>query len=182
MVQILIVGDGPAGLSAALLLAKRQQAVRVFGLNKTPMHTALLRNYLGLPSITGTRFQALARQQVRDVGAELVEQEVVAAHRREAGFRLHTADGQCHEGDYLILASGPVPKLAQQVGLSLADANSVQADTHGRTEVDRLYAVGWAARPQKIQAIIAAGDGAAAALDILSREAGQDVHDFDTVT
>ena len=54
-------------------------------------------------------------------------------------------------------------------------------DRNGRTNVDGCYAVGWATRSQKIQAIISAGDGAAAALDILSDIAGEPVHDFDVV-
>jgi thioredoxin reductase (NADPH) len=36
------------------------------------------------------------------------------------------------------------------------------------------------ARPDRSQAIISAGAGAVAALDILSREAGRDVHDWDS--
>jgi thioredoxin reductase len=43
-----------------------------------------------------------------------------------------------------------------------------------------VYVVGRLARPNRSQAIISAGAGAAAALDILSREAGEDVHDWDS--
>ena len=41
--------------------------------------------------------------------------------------------------------------------------------------------IGWLTRGQRTQAIISAGEGAAAALSILSTEAGRDVHDFDVV-
>ena len=41
--------------------------------------------------------------------------------------------------------------------------------------------VGRATRPQRSQAIIAAGQGAAAALDIMAAEAGKDVVDYDSV-
>ena len=58
---------------------------------------------------------------------------------------------------------------------------TIESDRNGRTQVDGAYVVGWATRPDKIQAIISAGDGAAAALDILSKEAGKDLHDFDSV-
>ena len=40
--------------------------------------------------------------------------------------------------------------------------------------------VGRSTRPGRSQAIISAGDGARAALDILAREAGKDVQDWDT--
>ncbi len=42
-----------------------------------------------------------------------------------------------------------------------------------------MYVVGRSARPGRSQAIISAGDGAAAAIDILSREQGKDVLDWD---
>jgi thioredoxin reductase (NADPH) len=46
--------------------------------------------------------------------------------------------------------------------------------------VDRVYAAGRIARQHRSQAIISAGAGAVAALDILSREAGEEVHDWDS--
>ena len=53
MADVLIIGDGPGGLSAALFLAKNDMNVTVFGQNKTLMHDAMLYNYLGIPQITG---------------------------------------------------------------------------------------------------------------------------------
>lgn len=50
----------------------------------------------------------------------------------------------------------------------------------GRTDVPRLYVVGRTARPKRSQAIISAGDGAAAALDILADLKGSDVQDWDS--
>ncbi len=53
-------------------------------------------------------------------------------------------------------------------------------DRDGRSSLDGVYVVGRSVRPTRSQAIISAGDGAAAALDILAREAGKDVQDWDT--
>jgi thioredoxin reductase len=69
-------------------------------------------------------------------------------------------------------------ELVKNLGLP---TRAIMADRNGRTSVEGAYVVGWATRPDKIQAIISAGDGAAAALDILSKEAGKDIHDFDSV-
>ena len=61
MSSVVIVGDGPGGLSAALFLAKNKLQVTVFGQDQTAMHYAYLYNYLGLPEIDGSDFQEIAR-------------------------------------------------------------------------------------------------------------------------
>jgi thioredoxin reductase (NADPH) len=60
----IVIGDGPGGLSAALFLAKSGLEVSVYGQDKTAMHWALLKNYLGLPEVHGSEFQKVARKQV----------------------------------------------------------------------------------------------------------------------
>jgi len=91
-----------------------------------------------------------------------------------------TPDGGSHEADYLIIATGSKVQLVDDLGPEM-DGDEMKADRDGRTSVDGLYAVGWTARRDKIRAIISAGEGAEAALDILSAEAGKDLHDFDVL-
>jgi len=177
MASVIVVGDGPGGLSAALFLAKNKQDVTVFAQNGTWMNSALLFNYLGLPKITGKEFMAIAKQQVTSQGGKLVDAEVSELSKSDAGF-LAKAGGEAYEAKYLIIAMGTSLELVKSLGLP---ARGIEADRNGRTSVENAYVVGWATRPDKIQAIISAGDGAAAALDILSKEAGKDVHDFDSV-
>lgn len=179
MPDVIVVGDGPAGLSAALFLAKRGMAVTVFGKDTTGMNRAYLYNYLGVPEMRGDEFMRVARRQVTRFGAELRAAEVVAVERDGDGFAVVDADGGRHRCRYLVLATGRGRALAEQLGLEF-DGPAVRVDRDGRTSVDNVYAVGRIAREEKIQAVIAAGEGAAAALDILSREAGKPVRDWDT--
>jgi len=181
MHDVVIIGDGPAGLSAALLLAKRKLDVVVFGLDETPMHMAMLYNYLGLPDMTGSEFQNLARAQVERWGARLQTLEVTAVDLdAEQGFVVTTSDAKQTHGRYVIIATGMVRRLADNLGVKSV-AGQIEVDRNGRTHIPGLYVGGWVTRRQKIQAIISAGDGAAAALDILSYEAGKDIHDFDVI-
>lgn len=181
MTSTIVIGDGPAGLSAALFLAKNDHHVTVYGGDETAMHWAHLHNYLGVPDIGGSAFQAVARQQAVDKGATLVE-EVVTAVRVE-GDRFAVSTEGTHtdtSADYLIIAGGKTAtSLAESLGIE-SGPNGVDTDRDGRTVVDRVYVVGRLAKPNRSQAIISAGAGASAALDILSREAGDDVHDWDS--
>lgn len=182
MSRVIVVGDGPAGLSAALFLAKADHEVVVYAQDGTAMHYAYLHNYLGIPEISGTAFQRVAREQVQGFGAEIRDEPVTAVAAHEGGFTVRwgaDADG-LDTADYLILAGG---KQAQSLAASLGAERSegeVPVDTEYRTSVDRVYAVGRVARPNRSQAVISAGAGATAALDILAREAGRDVTDWDT--
>ncbi len=180
MPDVIVVGDGPGGLSAALFLAKNDMSVTVFGQDKTLMHKAMLYNYLGIPKIAGPEFQQIGREQVRGFGGEIQDTEVSRVEKGEGGFAVETADGQSHEAKYLILATGPSNPLADRLGVA-KEADGLVADRHGRTAVEGLYVIGWSTRLKKIQAIISAGDGACAALDILSAKAGEDIHDFDLI-
>src|SRR3954468_12910035 len=76
MPDVIVIGDGPGGLSAALFLAKNQLDVVVFGQDKTAMHYAQIKNYLGIPEIFGGEFQRVARDQVAGLGAKLRDERV----------------------------------------------------------------------------------------------------------
>lgn len=179
-VKIIVVGDGPGGLSAALFLAKNGCEAVVYGQDKTNMHYAHLHNYLGAPDADGTAFQRVARQQASDLGADVRDDEVTEVSQDGDAFIVRTTAGETQRADYLVLAGGKASgRLAAQLGAATGDAG-VAVDAEGRTSVDRCYAVGRVVRPNRSQAIISAGAGAIAALDILAREAGRDVTDWDS--
>jgi thioredoxin reductase (NADPH) len=180
MARVIVVGDGPAGLSATLFIARSDHEVVVYAQDDTAMHYALLHNYLGIDEIDGGRFQERARAQVVAEGAELREYEVTAITRDGDGFVITVDGADDDRGDYVVLAGGkPSQALAGALGAE-RDGGRVVVDTEYATGVEGLYAVGRVARPNRSQAIISAGAGATAALDILSREAGRDVTDWDS--
>lgn len=179
MFDVAIIGDGPGGLSAALFLAKNGLSAVVYGQDKTAMHWAYLRNYLGIDEISGTDFQKRARDQVAAFGAKLEERQVDGLARNEGAFRVTLAGGENVDARYVILSEGKAPKLAQQLGVRFEGA-AAATDKNGQTSVPGVYAVGRLARPGRSQAIISAGDGAVVALDILSKEKGQEVVDWDS--
>lgn len=178
MSRTIIVGDGPGGLSAALFLAKAGENVTVFGRDETAMHYAHLHNYLGAPDVPGSDLQRTGRAQVADVGGEIVDVEVTSIDRTDAGVLVHLADGSTQEAGYLVLSEGRKATLARSLGLAEAEG-AIVTDREGRSSDDQIYVVGRSARPERSQAIISAGAGAVAAVDIISRERGSNFQDWD---
>jgi thioredoxin reductase (NADPH) len=140
MTTVAIVGDGPAGLSAALFLARAGHETVVFRTDQTATHYAQLHNYLGIEEVRGSDFQQVARQQVTAAGAELRDVEVTAIARDDDGrFTVRTADEEL-TADHVVLAGG---KTAQQLAAALGvtvEAGHVPVDTEYRTDVDRVHA------------------------------------------
>lgn len=179
MTDTIVIGDGPGGLSAALFLAKNGLDVVVYGQDQTAMHWAMVRNYLGIEKIHGRDFQQIARRQAESFGARIVPSRVESIRRNGAEYEITLEDGSTARARYVILSEGKSPRLALQLGLEHDERTGIATDHNGRTRLDGVYAVGRLARPGRSQAIISAGDGAAAAIDILSREKGQDVCDWE---
>jgi thioredoxin reductase len=180
MPDVIVVGDGPGGLSAALFLAKNGRDVVVFGQDKTAMHWALLKNYLGVPEIMGSEFQKIARQQVEHVGGSIRDERVESVAKVQGGYGVTLEGGGTMQAKYLVLSEGKSPRLATMLGLPHDPDNGVPADRNGATAIEGVYVVGRLARPGRSQAIISAGDGAAVAIDILSREKGENFADWDS--
>lgn len=178
--DVLVIGDGPGGLSAALFLAKGGLQVAVYGQDKTAMHWARLRNYLGLPEILGSDFQKIGRDQVESFGAKIVDGRIEALAKAGRGFEATLEDGEKIGARFVILSEGKSPRLAQQLGLKFDEVSGLSVDVNGKTAVPGVYAVGRLVRPKRSQAIISAGDGAAAAIDILSVLKGEPVQDWDS--
>jgi len=178
--NVVVVGDGPTGLSCALLLAKNGLGVHVLGLDGTPTHKALLRNVLGLPEVTGEAYMREARRQCESFGVRLHRQKAVDVRREGDGWLVGTEEGNRFLGQRLVLANGRDTTLAKQLGCDTGP-DGVVVDAQGRTSVEGVHAGGWLTRGARIQLAISIGDGAAIALDILSQEKGKAFHDFDVV-
>ncbi|EMA45624.1 FAD-dependent pyridine nucleotide-disulfide oxidoreductase [Halococcus morrhuae DSM 1307] len=177
--DVAVVGGGPAGLSAALFTAKNDLDTVAFDTDKTWMHKAYLFNYLGIDEKDGSAFMEDAREQIEEFGVERQQgTEVTDVSENGDGFTVSTEDGD-HEASYVILATGADRDLADEMGCGFTDEDVVDVDVTMETTVTDAYATGAMVRAEEWQAVISAGDGAAAALNILTKEKGEHFHDFD---
>jgi thioredoxin reductase (NADPH) len=175
--DVVVIGGGPAGLSAAVALARSRRTVLVAD-SGDPRNApaAHVHNYLGREGTPPGDLLAAGRAEVAGYGGEIVTGTVTSAQRlddaREDGarFRIVLADGEpALTGGVLTrgaLTRGALTRgvLARRLlvttGLAdeLPDVPGV-ADRWGRDVLHCPYCHGWEVRDQVI-AVLASGPGA----------------------
>ena len=121
MYEILIVGGGPAGLTAAIYAARAGKTVAVLE-RETPggqiVSAPLVENYPGILSISGAELAQKMTEQAKSLGAELLSAEATGLSKAQNGFLVSCADGAL-EARTVILATGASHR---KLGLSQEDA------------------------------------------------------------
>ena len=107
--DIIVLGSGPAGLSAAVTARGRNKSVLVIGnrWQDSPLARAeRVDNYLGMPGMTGMEMLEAFQRHAQEMGVEQVTGKVLSIMEWE-GFHL-TVGSQVYQGSALILAPGVV--------------------------------------------------------------------------
>ena len=119
MLDCIVVGGGPAGLSAALLLGRARRHVLVCDAGQSRNRWS--RSVHGFLTREGTApdvLLALAREELSGYGTVAVRSEAVTdAARTERGFRVTLGGGEREEARALLLATGVVDDIPPIEGL-----------------------------------------------------------------
>jgi thioredoxin reductase (NADPH) len=114
----IIVGGGPAGLSAAIYLARARRSVALFEARKPGRSdwSQLNQNYLGFPDgISIVDLCARGRAQAERFGVRMYDAAVETVERDTCGFKV-TAAERTFQGRGLILATGVTDRWVQFPG------------------------------------------------------------------
>lgn len=179
MYDLVIVGGGPAGASAATFAGHAGLQTVVVDADKGMTRRAMLYNHLGFSEgVTGPELVDQGQAQATKAGAEWVKADVTALERRDEGFAVTTEDGRTFEAREVLLASGANLDLARAAGLEIRDGTEprikevIAVDAEGRTSLTGVWAAGVAAG-LSVHTIITAGDGARVAINIISAQKGE---------
>ena len=110
MVDCIIIGTGPAGLSAALNLKTYNKSTIWFGsksLSAKVLKAEKVVNYPGMPSVSGAELFEAFNAHVHAAGLEITEKTVTMIGSLGNGFMV-LADNEMFEAKSLILAMGVV--------------------------------------------------------------------------
>lgn len=109
MHDIIVIGGGPAGLTAALYARRSGKSVLVLekeGFGGQIAFSPRVENYPGIPAISGEELAETMIDQVIALGVETDVATVTAVESVEDGYRLVTEDGESYACRAVILAAG----------------------------------------------------------------------------
>ncbi len=112
MTDIIIIGGGPAGLTAGIYAARAQKSVLIFereSFGGQIVNTPLVENYPALPGISGYDFSMALKAQAVSFGCETKREAVRSVEKNEKGFMIKTRKNE-YEAKAVILALGASPR------------------------------------------------------------------------
>jgi thioredoxin reductase (NADPH) len=111
-VDIAIIGTGPAGISAAITATIRKKKVLLIGnknLSDKVSKAHLIKNYPGLPEISGADLAAAYKKHLDEMGIEITEDKITLIYPMGDYFSMQGMS-EFYEATTVIIASGMVPQ------------------------------------------------------------------------
>lgn len=150
--DVIIIGGGPAGLSAAVALGRSRRSVLIIDSGKPRNAPAAgVHNFLTRDGVSPTELLSAGRAEATSYGAHIVDGEATTADRTDDGFQVTLDDGTSALGRRLLIATGLVDDLPDVPGLT---------ERWGTDVLHCPYCHGWEVRDRSI-GILATGPMAA---------------------
>jgi thioredoxin reductase len=144
MFDVLVVGGGPAGLSAALMLGRCRRRVLVCDLGQPRNRKShALHGYLTRDGISPAAFNDLGRRELPIYGVEVRTVGVTDARRADDHYRVSLGDGTEETARFLLIATGVIDELPAIAGFG---------DCYGRSLFHCPYCDGWEVRERRLAA------------------------------
>jgi thioredoxin reductase/SAM-dependent methyltransferase len=145
--DVAVIGGSAAGLAGALQLGRQRRSVIVVDAGEPRNAPAAhMHSYLGHDGIAPSDFDAIAREEVRRYGVEVLDGRVVeVTHAGDGGFRLALTGGHAVFARRVLAATGLLDELPAVDGL---------AEQWGRGVIHCPFCHGFEARDQRIVQVV----------------------------
>ncbi|HVG12468.1 MAG TPA: NAD(P)/FAD-dependent oxidoreductase [Flavisolibacter sp.] len=155
--DVIIIGGGPAGLNAAVVLGRCRRSVLLFDTAQYRNRWSHgMHNYLTRDDVDPGEFIAISRKEIAKYGVETSSEKIVHARRNEeALFVVRDEKGSVYTSRKLLVATGLIDKVPAIEGF---------AEMYGKSVHHCPYCDGWEAKDQKLGVYAREKDGSELAL------------------
>lgn len=112
MYDVIIIGGGAAGLTAAIYTTRRKLKTLVLSVDiggQTNL-TQHIENYPGYTELSGPKLMQIFEEQAKNFGAEIIFGKVNKIEKTDKSFEVRLANDEKYEGRTVIVTSGKVPR------------------------------------------------------------------------
>ncbi len=188
MKTVIVVGGGLAGLQAGVFTAKAGEETLVLDSDESLVYnTSNIQNLIGHDSVGGHELINQGKDKLEQFGGEIKEEEVEKVERTEEGFKVTTEEDE-YESEYVVLASAGNHEPFEPLDLEFEEGvegpymmdEHVKTDDENRAKGTEKVFVAGLTNTWEYQVSVALGDGAKAAINLLSDKYGEPYEDHDT--
>jgi len=113
MNDIIIIGAGPAGMTAAIYTVRKGYGVLVISkdVGGQTLWSSGVENYPGFRLISGLELMHKFEEHMESFPVKQIFAEVTGIESEAEGFSVHTGDGQVYQGRAIIIATGKSPRM-----------------------------------------------------------------------
>ena len=160
MLDVIVIGGGPAGLSAALMLARCRRRVVICDAG-TPRNRAssALHGYLTRDGLPPTELLQLGREELARYGVAVQPARVSRVTRRDAGFDVTVESGARLSARRILIATGVADVLPEVAGIDAC---------YGKSVHHCPYCDGWEQQGRRLAVYGRGRSGVALALSLLT--------------
>jgi thioredoxin reductase len=143
LLDCIIVGGGPAGMNAAVVLGRCRRKVVLFDTGKQRNRWSHgMHNFLTRDDILPKDFIALSRKELHKYGVKVKQKRIINARKNANDlFEVYDEDGNIYHSKKLLVATGLSDNLPQIKGLE---------ELYGSSVFHCPYCDGWEVRDKKI--------------------------------
>ena len=113
MKDIIIIGGGPAGLTAAVYVCRQNIDFSIIteNIGGQTILSSQIENYTGFQLITGDELVKKMEEHTKEIGINVKEDvRVTKIEDIDGGYKIYTTDGECCSSKTLIIATGAKPR------------------------------------------------------------------------
>ena len=187
MKTVIVIGGGLAGLQAGVFTAKAGEETLVLDTGESlVLNTSNIQNLIGHDSVAGNELLKKGKEKLKNFDGEIKEEKVEEVEETGECFKVITEDDD-YETEYLVAASaGDLSYLENLVkfedgveGPYMMERHVKTSQHNQSTENKKIFAAGLA-NTWEYQTSVAIGDGAKAAVNLLTELRGEPFEDHDT--